>query len=242
MIVDVFLYAGELEMAELRRQALAPFVDAQVAVSCDLTYQGATYLPDPPPAGVEALCVAVKPAGRPFGIEHQHRHAIPDALRSAFDWPADTTVLVSDVDEIPDPHTLDAIAAAASRGPVVVPMRMHAFALDYLYPLTWYGTTATTLADCDPQAQRIVQHAAWPAVGAGWHLSWMGTPEQRARKLATFSHVELRGVDVEACRRDAVHVTGQPLRRLTADEMAAMSWPAPLADGGFAIPAEWRAP
>lgn len=241
MIIDAFLYAGEVEMAELRRRTLGPYVDAQVAVSASLTYQGAQAPLYDAPRGVPGVRVVVDPSPEPFGIEAQHRSGLPQVVAACLLPPLDAVLLVSDVDEIPDPTTLDEIAAAAKAGPVQVPMRMHAFALDYLYPLRWWGTTASLFDEADPHRQRSVQRAIWPEAGHGWHLSWMGTPAQRARKLATFSHPELADVDLDECWRTATHVTGHPLRRLAADEMAALDWPAPLFDG-FDTPEDWRAP
>lgn len=241
MIIDAFLYAGEVEMAELRRRTLGPYVDAQVAVSASLTYQGDPAPLHNAPPGILGTRVPVDPSDEPFGIEAQHRSQVPRAVAACLLAPPDAVLLVSDVDEIPDPTTLDQVAAAAKAGPVQVPMRMHAFALDYLYPLRWWGTTASLFVEADPHRQRSVQRPISPEGGHGWHLSWMGTPEQRRRKLATFSHVELVDVDVDACWRTATHVTGHPLRRLPPDEMAALDWPAPLFDG-FDIPRDWRAP
>lgn len=245
MIVDVFLYAGEAEMAVLRQMHLRRAVDMHVAVSCTLTYQG-----DPAdrqgmeaPGGAHWVWTTADPnpdGSRGFHVEHQHRLAIPDLL-ARMGVGDDDVVMVSDVDEIPDADRVPEVAALARSGALVsVPMRMHGFALDYLYPGPWWGTTASLLRYSDPAHQRSVQAPLGTEAGAGWHLSWIGTPEARARKLATFSHIELAGLDTEACYRDAVHATGTPLRRLSADDVAAMRWP--WSDHHLQPPAHWWAP
>lgn len=192
-----------------------------------------------------------------FRIENQHRAGVTAAL----DWAAtppltltaddtwstigpDDVILVSDLDEIPDPATLDRIVELVDlHGVVGVPMRMHGFALDYLHPATpWVGTTAARRRDLDPQAHRD-RRFALPRAGSGWHFSWFGTDAERAEKLDSFAHAELRGkLDVAAAYEQGYHANGEQLRRLSVDEMAALRWPEPMVDGSFKPPASWYAP
>lgn len=243
MIVDAFLWNGETEMGELRVAALGAYVDRMVAVSCTLTHQSDPAPKIPPPAGVEWLaCDAIPiPEGRGGQgsphyqwIERQHRNAI---VQLAHSCGARDVVLVSDVDEIPFPGTIPDIVAVARREPCAVPMRMHGFALDYLYPTSWVGTTASTVAALAPQAHRDWRYRL-PAAGAGVHLSWMGTLDEKRRKLASFSHAELHDLDVEHCFSTGTHANGEQLRRLTRDETLALDWPV----AEFAPPDSWWSP
>ncbi len=259
MLVDAFLYAGEGDMAELRRDTLTGHVDRMVAVSCTLTHQGDPAHLEPPPPGIAWAVVEGErnPDGTAnFYVEGEHRRAVPRSIeRYSFyvegelrrsvpsavgGWPDGTVLLVSDVDEIPDPATLPEVTARARQTPVAVPMRMHGFALDYRYPGPWRGTTACLLDGTDVQVLRE-RKSDLPAAGSGWHLSWLGDSEYRHRKLATFLHTELAGLDVDACWREGTHANGERLVRLTREEVAALDWPAPLFDG-FDIPASWWAP
>lgn len=253
MIVDVFLYAGETDMARLRAATLDGHVDRTVAVSCRLTHQGEPADLTPPPDGIPWLIVDAEPIpggsrggwGTPqwCWVEAQHRRAIPAALRP-LDLPADALVLVSDVDEIPDPATLHEIAAEVDRRRfVAVPMRMHGFALDFLHPGPWSGTTACRLADLDdPQRHREARFRL-PQAGHGWHFSWFGTLAEKRRKLDTFSHAELaqQGLDVAACYRTGTHSNGEQMTRLTAEDIAALDWPKPLFTT-FDQPPSWWSP
>ena len=242
---DVFLYAGEAEMADLRVRTLAPAGVESIAVSCDRTYQG-----DPagtmiePPGVADWLWVHATPnpdGTRGFHVEHQHRVGVTEAVRTFAR--ADDLVLVSDVDEIPDPARLAEVRSLAMSGSwVSLRQRMHGFALDYLLDRDWYGTTAAMAVNVDAAGQRNVTAPTGSVVHeAGWHLSWLGTPAQRARKLATFTHIELAGLDTEACYRDARHANGEALRRLDRPQMAALVWPQPFYDA-WPVPDCWWAP
>lgn len=235
-VVDAFLYNGEATMADLRVQTLGDHVDKQVAVVCDLTHQGE---PNPIPAtpdGCDLHVIHAEPIPEGRGgidtpyyqwVERQHRR---------FTIGGGAVVMVSDVDEIPDPATLDDIICGAVLGPVAVPMRMHGFALDWLYPSDWVGTTASTAMAMDPQGHRDARYRL-PTAGRGWHLSWMGDSAERRRKLDSFSHAELRDeLDVEAAHREGIHANGEHMVRV---DVADLDWPAPMFDS-FAPPETWR--
>lgn len=246
MLLDVFLYNGELDMARLRVETLRDHVDGMVAVSCDLTHQSDPAPAIPPPDACEWLIVHADPIPEGRGgintpyyqwIERQHRDG---AARAADGMPADTIVMISDVDEIPAPDALPAICAAAAEQPVSVPMRMHGFSLNYLYPATWVGTTASTRTSIAPQAHRNWRHRL-PRAGYGWHLSWFGDLDEKRRKLNSFSHAELADLDVENCYRTGTHANGEEMTVLSRDEVKGMDWPHPLFNG-FTIPDSWWAP
>lgn len=245
-MLDVFLWNGEEDMGRLRVETLKGHVDAMVAVSCDLTHQSERAEPTPPPDGCEWVTVEAVaiPEGRgghgtPYyqWIERQHRDG---AILAAAEYGASTIVMISDVDEIPDPRTFADIEATAERGPCAVPMRMHGFALDYLYPLDWVGTTASRVDSLAPQAHRSWRHNA-PRAGHGWHLSWFGDLEEKRRKLRSFSHAELHALDVEDCYQTGTHANGERMTHLSREVIDRMDWPAPLFDG-FDIPPSWWAP
>ena len=245
-MLDVFLWNGETDMGRLRVDTLKGHVDAMVAVSCNLTHQSDPADLTPPPDGCEWIVVEATPIPEGRGghgtphyqwIERQHRDGMTQA---AAEWPADTVVLISDVDEIPDPTTLPAIRDAASTGPCSVVMRMHGFALDYLHPLPWVGTTASRVDQLAPQSHRSWRHKL-PHAGHGWHLSWFGDLDEKARKLRSFSHAELTGLNLEDCYRTGTPTNGERMTHLTPEHVAGLDWPSPLFDG-FDIPPSWWSP
>lgn len=186
-------------------------------------------------------------------IEKQHRDGVLDAVRSLVDDPF-AVVMVSDVDEIPNTAVVTRFQAwpyARAEDWLVLHQRFHSGALDVLHPQQpWPGTCASLLMRCEPQAHRDARTTiGTPAQSVievplgGWHLSWFGTDAERARKLETFSHAELRHTrfDPAEARRTLRHADGQPLRQLSLEETYAMDWPLPLLDGSFEPPAWWFA-
>lgn len=240
MILDAFLYNGEQTMLDLRLATLAELDLRHVAVICNLTHQG-----DPneveDPKGCEVLRVdpIPYPGGNEgkfwLGIENQHR----DAIAAIAGVAASDVVVVSDVDEIPTPGSIMwASAQVAESVPVCIPMRMHGFALDYLHPAQWHGSTVSRGDQLSPQVHRLWRHGL-PKVGKGWHLSWMGSMDERRRKARSFCHNDLSDLDVESCWRDGVHANGEVMHRLTAEEFASLPWPAL---DKITVPDSWRAP
>lgn len=219
MIIDAFLYAGEAEMLDLRIQTLDPVVDAFLAVSADHTHQG-----DPaPPAGfiphpkLRIHELRAEPFLR-FGpsrvgapgyqrIERAQRNAIRHAIFTQISADPEDLVLVSDVDEIPEPScvaALPVLMAKAWAGGEGSPwacfeQRFHSTTLDQLHPAQpWLGTTASKLGMLRPQAMRDARgpdskpFECFRIERGGWHFSWFGTEAERARKRDTISHGELR--------------------------------------------------
>lgn len=189
-------------------------------------------------------------------IEADHRNGITNAVRECTQDPQ-AIVLMSDVDEIPRPAVVEALPLIMpSEWNAVLPIyvfeqRFHSTALELLHPQQpWLGTCAARLAaldTCTPQAIRdargtlFEQERSLP--DGGIHLSWCGTDEERERKLRTFSHAEIAvsGGDPADWRARGVHANGEPLRRLSAEEMLALDWPAPISDGSFVPPTSWHA-
>lgn len=184
-------------------------------------------------------------------IERQHRADVREAVLSVHPgW--DETVMVSDCDEIPDPEIVpDLPALVGDLGdPFVLRQRFFSTRLGWSHPNgQWLGTTVSSVRNCYPQAARDHRSglAQWPLIPtdgqpmtfAGSHLSWMGTDEERARKLDTFCHPELRGVfDPAAGRRDQMHSNGERLDDAPAEWVAAL--PLPIRDGSFSVPEAWR--
>lgn len=272
MIVDAFLYAGETDMLDLRLRTLADTVDLFVPVTSTLTHQGH---PAPNPGDIPLRNVQpyiVRPNPNPPGnrggvgsdvyqqIEREHRDGVRDAvivrlaeLEATGPYSTEPIVMVSDVDEIPDPARvenlpdyLDEPAITPPTGWVVLEQRMHSGYLEWLHPhQPWLGTCVARLADLRPQAMRDArgQHDRIGQIPhGGWHLSWLGTDEQRQQKLDTFSHAELRDrYDPIGGRNRKRHANGEHLDEMTDDELHAGPWPAPFLDSGYRIPEAWIA-
>lgn len=262
-LYDVFLYSGkhEHDMVRLRHLALKDHVDAMIAVSCNLTYQGENSPCEPPPTDLlgDGLIWAVvnatpfpdeeksKWGGKNWGhIEYQHRDLVVDKLPEVLanhtkKLHDDDIVMLSDFDEIPDPNFFSEIVDCVKLFEcVAVPMRMHGFALDYLYPGQLLYTIVSRYKDMKPQAQRNARYGLMRA-GWGWHLSWLGDMEAKERKKKWFSHGELDDLDVEDCYKTGTHANGEELIKLKVQEMGKLSWPEPMFEA-FKVPETWLSP
>jgi hypothetical protein len=254
-------------MAELRYRTLRDVVDRFVPVVCSLTHQGVpvnlgemTRLPDvmrDDDKVVEPFVVVPartfnagkgSVAGKPFFqlIERQHRAAVWTAIWTRVKPEVDDVVMVSDVDEIPDPDYVTEFYSALEQWndhPFVVAQRMHSDRLTLMHPhQPWYGTTVSRWHNCDPHRQRhgrdIMIEQGFTS-GAGIHLSWFGTDEQRAWKVHAFSHGEVAATyDPTVGRQFGIHSNGEILDRVAFP--GDLWWPKPLTDGSFDIPQEWQ--
>lgn len=277
-MIDAFLYAGEIDLLELRVRTLERDVRYFVPTLCSLTHQSERSAHVRHVEEVEKLAARLGLADRirpyvvaahrlPVGerggagtryyqrIERAHRSGIRLAVDQIAGLAPDEIVLVSDVDEIPNPayigrDDLRTYFDAGSRWLVLL-QRFHSTYLDWLHPAPWWqGTTISLLRDLQPQAMRDarVEDGVLTRIGgegdwAGWHLSWLGDDVERRRKLETFSHAELArgGFDPRDARADVVHSNGEPLHRMTMAEIRRGPWPAPLLEDGLtgSFPAWW---
>lgn len=184
-------------------------------------------------------------------VERQHRDACLTAALTITDDP-DAVILVSDVDEIPRPEIVAELGTDFGAAMLdtckwwTMEMRFVSTLLTLRVPQMWFGTCVSRLADLAPQAMRDARTTVdlenpdcGTIVEAGVHLSWLGTDDERARKLATFSHAEHRQWDHAGARRDSMHIGGQPL--VVEEFPGDWWWPAPLVDGSFVIPPAWLA-
>lgn len=186
-------------------------------------------------------------------IEKQHRNYVKTFVQE-LPGTRDAIVMVSDVDEIPNPAAVRQFTAGypppanAQRAAYCLEQRFHSGALNVLHPYQpWLGTTISRQRDMAPQLHRDLRTTAYNEIpeielipDGGWHLSWLGTDAERARKLETFSHAELRGkFDPVDGRRAGYHSNGERLRDISLEESYTMDWPRPLLDGTFKIPDSW---
>lgn len=266
MIVDACLFAGENDMLELRYRTLRDVVDMFVTVGCVVSHQGVP-LPGPRvwpyPDGVwrddpRFHATAVTPltlfnngqrsaAGNAHYqlIERQQRAGVRQAVWEQCHPDLTTIVMVSDVDEIPDPNVVrqfDTYLSRTDDHPFVLEQRFHSESLAYMHPQkVWYGTTVSRWKDCDPHAHRQARgewvEDQWFVSEAGWHLSWFGTDADRDWKVHAFSHGEVADAyDPAEGRRQHVHANGEVLFPVNPD---GLRWPEPIHDGTFDVPAAW---
>lgn len=210
MIIDAFLYHDEQEIFDLRVEVLRDHVDAFLVVQGDRTHRGNSremvqhYIP----GHVCRNYIAGLPKeGSPEARENYHRNAIKTALALYKPNPSDI-ILISDVDEIPDPKTWPEMKRHTALNEIVAFRQIHSYyRLNLVDPEPWWGTRAMRWSvlshpHVTPQNTRAVSHAKGQheIEQGGWHFGWMGGNHRVRSKLESFFHEEL---DSDGLKSDA---------------------------------------
>ncbi len=206
-VYDCFTFFNELDILEVRLEEMAAAVDVFVLAEATTTFQGkakplffdenrARYARFADK--ISHVVVERWPSEEPWDRERFQRDALRRGLGGA---DPQSTVLISDVDEILRPAAIEACVARAA---------FSFFELDmFLYFMNWhagrwvksYGAPMAViegmpslsapreteplryLADSGLAAANIVEQA-------GWHFSWLGGVDRMIAKLEAFAHTE----------------------------------------------------
>lgn len=202
-IIDAFLIADELAMAEFRFRYLDPYVDAFYVVEAGHTYSGE----EKPLYFTEAYN-----QGRFAPFAHKIHIGYPDTgvleedhgvwtrefkQRNHFTqqgWFEDTDLLLmSDVDEIPDGPLIQSNKEyLASIVPFCFRSLFHYYSVQWLKQQTWPGIIGATIQYLKTESPQSLRDRRWnlPSVDSGWHFSYFGGVSAIQRKLRWFSHHE----------------------------------------------------
>ncbi|HET6818038.1 MAG TPA: hypothetical protein VFH66_12505 [Mycobacteriales bacterium] len=239
---DVFLFNDELDLLEIRLEALRDVADHVVVIEAPLTFTG-----QPKPlhfaehrgrfahdGRVRHVAVDLDPTPRnPWAREHEQRRHARDFIERAV--PAGDLVLFGDVDEIPEPAVVARLRDELSE-PVRLSMTHANYYANLVQKPTW---TMGTLAfrpgmEQHPEVDYYLGNDTreWQSErarrvdGAGWHLSFLGGPDAIRAKVAAYSHQEYNGDadrrpgEVERWLRYGVHMSGEHvLRRVPRSEL-----------------------
>ena len=247
-IRDTVLFGGHgptaLDMLECRCRELEGLVYRHVVSEARIDYRG-----NPKPlwfeehadrfAGWPIMYVTSDwLPGDPWDREHAQREAC-DAIRPLLAM--GDVIAHGDLDEIPQ---RDALRSAADMGQrVVLLMRTHLFAADWLHKDTLPGTVVFPAADLDGWTKAREGRFSAPRIfKAGWHLSWFGGPDGIEAKVTTTAHPELDGRVADANGKGLmwqagyVPWEGEFQWPVNVDE----TWPRWVAEGG--CPDVWFRP
>jgi hypothetical protein len=101
----------------------------------------------------------------------------------------DSVILVSDLDEIPNPSILENTSWIGHTKTYVCEQKAYLYKLNLLYFTEWLGTNIFRLSYLKDSKKGLHQiHAeakkGTRVMGAGWHFSWMGDDKYFREKLA----------------------------------------------------------
>jgi beta-1,4-mannosyl-glycoprotein beta-1,4-N-acetylglucosaminyltransferase len=210
MIVDAIMFNDEVDLLEFRLELLDPVVDRFLVIEADRTFTGipkASVLesmrPILSPYASKLTTVRTKldeDAPSPWRREEQQRRHMLEALKR-LDLHDDDLVVVGDVDEVPEPHVIEALAEALRR-PTRLIMKYYRYYANWLMPYRWWNSTVV----CRPahfSEPMLLERFGLPNSfddptyrdlqlrDAGWHLSFMGGIDAIRKKLNSYSHQEV---------------------------------------------------
>lgn len=250
MLYDCFTFNNELDLLELRLRTLDKVVDRFVLAEGTVTYQGESkplYFEENRSRFSEfadrIVYVRVddfpaNPAGDAWLYERHQRESL--RRETARLHPGDV-MIISDVDEIPDPAVITAYQSRP--GIQILDVSLHYYHLDLVLapdPYQWPGARpvltkyhprraspqalrdlSTTLGTGGPSPSPYIRarhlltrarHRVSVIPEAGWHFSYCGSVEEIRAKLEAFSHVEYNREELKDRRRlEAVIAAGDDL-------------------------------
>ena len=227
MVYDCFSFFNELDLLEIRLNVLKDVVDKFVLVEATRTHTGAEkslYFKENEARFsafrdrivhivVDDFTLADAASSireRAWAIENIQRNAV---LRGLGDAKADDTILISDLDEIPDPDAVRRVVGLS--GITRFGMKAYNYFLNYRNYTSdqWLlGTQALSYSEfCNPSiyegfrfGEYVIERVnAVPSASmvrfmeptrvlrnAGWHFSYMGGIEMIRKKIKSIAHTE----------------------------------------------------
>jgi len=205
-IIDTFIFYNEISLLEYRLSLLKEIVDHFVIVESTLTHVGKPkkmYFDNSKFKNYPIVHVVVEDF--PFNEnnidtskeqqwinEKFQRNCITRGLKLLKIKP-DDIVLLSDLDEIPDPLTLKKIKSSNFKGSAQFDQEFYYYNLTCkmqvswlfakIFSYSWFLSNNLTLSDI-----RYTQFETIPY--GGWHLSYFGTPKFISNKIKNFAHQE----------------------------------------------------
>jgi beta-1,4-mannosyl-glycoprotein beta-1,4-N-acetylglucosaminyltransferase len=194
MLVDAFMFFNEFDVLEMRLKALWDHVDLFVLVESPETHAGnqkplnfkenkdrfSQYL-----SKIRYIEAPICHEKRGLWDLEKHQR---DCIKLGLDGvPDDATIMISDVDEIPDPARIP-----RGTGTFGLHMTMYEYSFDYMFTgEPWIGTVVTTVKDLKYHGPNHFRYNRWrfPIItDAGWHLSSFGDAENLQNKITNYAH------------------------------------------------------
>ena len=221
MIIDAFMFYNELDILELRLSILDQYVDTFILVESDVTHIGtpkelvfeqnkerfAKWLPK-----IRHIVATEMPDDpNPWSREKYQRHCV---LKGVEGFPDDATIMISDVDEIPN------MTLAKMINNRTTVCHMHMFEYSFKYTFTgepWFGTVITKMKEFKKLGPNFFRDHRWRfpnIMYSGWHMSSFGDADMVYKKLKTYAHAKDPGREnqtlenVQRFVTEGIHHTG----------------------------------
>lgn len=234
MIVDTFMFYNELDILEKRLKLLDGIVDKFVLVESMETHVGKekplyfNQNKERYTKWIDKIIHIIVPKNESllfendkYSIEVFQRHQI---LQGLVNIPDDATVLISDVDELPNPDAIKVL-----KPEVALHMHMFEYSFDYMFTgEPWIGTVITTAKNVREKGPNFFRYNRWnfPIVkNSGWHCSSFGDYKHVFNKIQNYLHAaddKHQGQtleDFEKYVKNGIHSDGKTILIKTPDEL-----------------------
>lgn len=201
MINDCFTFFDELMLLEIRLKELSPVVDRFVLVEATHTHSGIPkrlYYDEvkdnevfgPFRDKIEHIVLEMKPDTDRWVNENAQRNAIVRGLVNA---KPDDIIIVSDLDEIVNRKTISFMEAAFAPTRLIMKFFYYYFNCRVIKN-DWFFAAFCRFEDYQTaQLLRIGDNNGYHKqvlINAGWHFSYLVSPEEIPNKLESFAHAE----------------------------------------------------
>lgn len=197
-VVDCFTFFNELDILELRLKTLWDVVDIFVLVESPKTHKGN----DKPlyfkenrerfKPYMDKIRHIVSPVlDNKAGIWDQEKYQRDHILSGIRTISDDSIVMISDVDEIPNPMIVPHLTTG---GTFALHMFMFEYSFDYMFDgEPWIGTVITNCRECKIRGPNFFRDNRWNFTlikGAGWHCSSFGDVDHVWNKIQNYAHAD----------------------------------------------------
>ena len=200
-IIDCCLFYNEIGMLDYRINLLKEIVDYFIIVESNLTFSGnkkQVYFKNRY-TGIKIIYILVEdfPYQTPskdevWKNEKFQRNCITRGLEQ-IELTEQDIIIISDVDEIPDPSVLSIIKKSYFKGIYSLEQDMYYYNLNCKLNILWYHSKVMTYLDLI-SSEMSIDDIRWSERNfikkGGWHLSYFGSPETISNKIKNFSHQE----------------------------------------------------
>lgn len=202
-IYDCFTFFNELDVLEIRLNELNDIVDYFVLIEATKTWQNSSkplyYLDNIQrfeKFSKKIIHVQVPDevfVNNAWANEEASWNAIGSALNLLAN--EDDLIMISALDEIPSYQSILSVSKNYS-SPVAIDMPLFYYYLNTVFRFSdrnWAGTYITSFKELDvADIYKYIVHNRWnvPAIGNGWHFSFLGDSNTAYEKVHSYSHSE----------------------------------------------------
>jgi len=263
-VIDACIASDELDHLETRFALLDAKVNLFVVVSSMQTFTCDTRPEDPlkeleDPDGRfgpwhSKIIRGVIPEFSPelkdeWARENFQRNSILQVIQKRTKVGPGDLVMISDVDEYPNPDKVRPAAEFVRKGAGAVTFEQdfHYYSFAWMKKYKWRGTVMTTVAELAKRGPQFFRDGrdGWDAIkDGGVHLSYFGGTQSIVRKLKTFPHQEHRAVADNAGQIEEALQSGGDLLGRGDNENLVRSFPPKwfpgslIKPGFFVVPEE----